>query len=174
MRLANTQIKSSEAMGIIVSEALLGFYKENLTAITSQTDLNAFGTGLGIDFVDGLNKIINLRGELDKTSKDRRNGELLFEEQFAKATSIEINSILNFLFILRTSFIQTPKSIFGAHSKIEISTENFNVETPENITSSMLEELNQKLNLPQLSEDKRKVLEDYVKMLAPNGIRRSH
>jgi hypothetical protein len=151
-------------------DVLLGFYNENLTAITSQTDLNAFGTGLGIDFGDGLNKIVNLRGELDKTSKDRKNGEILFAEQFAKATPIEINDILNFIFVIRTIFIQAPKSIFGAHSKVEINTENFNLETPESIASSMFEELNKKLNLPQLSENKRKLLEDYVKMVAPNGI----
>jgi hypothetical protein len=151
-------------------DVLLGFYNENLTAITSQTDLNAFGTGLGIDFGDGLNKIINLRGELGKTSKDRRNGELLFEEQFAKATSTEINNILNLLFIIRTIFIQTPKSIFGTHSKVEISTENFNVENPKSIVSSTIEEFSKKLNLPQLSEDNRKLLEDYVKMVAPKGI----
>lgn len=151
-------------------DVLLGFYREILPTITSQPDLDAIGKGLGIDFSEGLNKIINLSGELGKTSKDRKPGEILYEEQFAQANATQINSILNLLTTLRAVFVEIPRSIFGPHGKVEINTENLNMETPTSFVSSAVEELGKQLNLPQVSEDNLKLLEDIVKLAAPNGI----
>lgn len=150
---------------------LLGFYRESLNTITKVPGLNAVGMGFGLDFNEGLNKIINLIAEVEKTPKGRKASEILYREQFAMATNAEIDKMLNLLLLLRrNAFIGIPKSIFGPHGKIVIDGQKLNTSTPKDFVSSTFKELGKQLKIPQLSEDNFKLLEDIVRLLAPDGI----
>jgi len=151
---------------------LLSFYRGIINTIIKRPELNALGAGFGLDFNEGLNKIINLMMEVKKkTDKERKAGGTLYVDQLAGATNAEIDLSLNLLLSLRgIAFIGVPKSIFGPHSKIVIDRKKINTSTPANIISSTLEELRKQLVIPQLSESTSELLENTVKLLAPDGI----
>ena len=150
---------------------LLDFYRESLNTIIKIPGLNAVGMGFGIDFSEGLNKILNLIVEVGKTSKERIADETLYREQFAMATDAGIENMLNMLLLLRSSaFIGIPKSIFGPHGKIVIDKHKLNTSTPKDFVSSVFSELEKKLNIPRISENTIKLLEDIVGLLATDGI----
>ncbi|MFC1972304.1 hypothetical protein ACFLVE_02725 [Chloroflexota bacterium] len=150
---------------------LLDFYREILNTIMKRPELNTIGVGLGVDFVAGLNKILDLMVEVKKTPKHRKVGETLYSEQFAGATQAGIDKILNVLLIIRNgSFVGIPKSIFGPHGKISIDQTKIDTSTPANFVSSSFEELQKQLNLPELLDSQASLLGNVVKLLAPDGI----
>jgi len=150
---------------------LLGFYRQVLNTITKQPELNALGIGFGLDLSEGLGKIINLIMEVKKTHKKRKAGEILYVDQFAGATSAGISQSLNLLLSLRSiGFLRVPKSMFGPHSKIVIDKQRLSMNTPGDLVDSVLKEAGKQLNIPQLSEEQLRYLEDIVKLLASDGI----
>ena len=150
---------------------LLGFYQQVLTDINKRPELNAIGIGLGIDLGDGLKKINNLIPEAKRTPKEKVAGETLFSEQLAQATKDGIKKMLDFLLLVRErAFIGVPKSIFGPHNKIIIDKQNLDTSTYKDFVASAVQELAKQLNLSQLSDTNIDLLEDTVKLLAPNGI----
>jgi len=152
---------------------LLSFYREVIDTIIKRPELNALGAGLGLDFSEGLNKIINLMMKVNKkTDKERKaDGTLYYVDQLAGATNTEIDLCLKLLLLLRNNaFLGVPKSIFGPHSKIVIDRKKINTSTPASIASSALEELAKQLAIPQLSKSTYELLENTVTLLAPDGI----
>lgn len=161
------RLKSQGHNSLII---LLSFYREILNTLLKQPELNRLGAGLGLDN-EGLNKIINLTIEVKKTDKNRKAGEVLYVEQFARATNAGISQSLNLLLSLRgRGFLGVPKSIFGPHSKIVIAREEIDTSTPANLVSSTLKELRKQLNLPQLPKGTSELLENAVKLWASGGI----
>jgi hypothetical protein len=149
---------------------LLNFYRDILKTILKRPELDALGAGLGLDN-EGLNKIINLMMEVEKTNKNRKAGETLYVEQFARATNAQISQILSLLLSFRGSgFLGVSKSVFGPHSKIVIAREKIDTSTPANLVSSTLEELRKQLNLSQLPEGTSELLENAVKLWTSGGI----
>jgi hypothetical protein len=149
---------------------LLSFYRDILKTILKRPELSALGAGLGLDN-EGLNKIINLMMEVEKTSKNRKADETLYVEQFARATNAGISQILNLMLFFRGSgFLGVSKSVFGPHSKIVIAREKIDTTTPQNFVSSTFEELGKQLNIPQLPKGIFELLENLVKLWAPSGI----
>ena len=152
-------------------KVLLDFYRESLNTIIKQPGFNAVGMGFGIDFTEGLDKIMNLIVEVGKTSRERTADKTLYREQFAMATDAGIEKMLDMLLLLRSNaFIGIPKSIFGPHGKVVIDKQKLNTSTPKDFVSSTFSELEKKLNIPRISENNLKLLEDVVGLLAPDGI----
>jgi len=164
---SNSQLRSHSHNSLIV---LLDFYQKSLTSMTEVAELNTIGMGFGIDLNEGLNKIISLMVEVGKTPGKRKEGEILYSEQFAMATDIQIDTMLDLLLALRgDAFLGTLKSVFGPHGKVVIDKQKLNTSTPEDFVSSTFDELGKQLNI-SLSEDNSKVLETVVRLFAPNGI----
>jgi len=150
---------------------LLDFCQQIINAITEQPELNAIGIGFGLDLNEGLNKITNLMSEVKKTPRERKAGEVLYREQLAEASDAGIAKALDLLLLIRgEAYIGVPRSIFKPHSKIVIDKRRLNMDTPEDLVNSFLQEAEKQLNIPQISESQVNYLEDIVKLLAPDGI----
>jgi hypothetical protein len=151
---------------------LLSFYRGIIaTIIKKRPEFGVIAAGLGLDLKEGLDKIIDITAEVEKTHKKQRAGEILYVDQFAGATSAEIGQILNVLLLLRDiGFLGVPRSLFGPHSKVVIDKQRLNMNTPRDFINSFLLEAGKKLNIPQFSKDQLKYFEDVVTSLAPDGI----
>lgn len=150
---------------------LLNFYQKTLVAMQGKSSAISFFSALsGIDINNGIMKIQSLKAKAQKNLKDKKNGEALYREQYASASSTEIESILNFLLSIRKGFINGLTTLFDSHGKIVIPARQLDIDSMEGLFESLTSELKNKMNLPNLSESQQKSMLEFMKTLSPNGI----
>jgi len=151
---------------------LLDFYERIIPSLGSISLGNVIMTkAFGLDIKDGSAKIQTVLTESEKTSRDRKPGEKLYREQFAAASSSEIDSILDFLLKIRKEgFVGVLSSIFGPHGKIPINGKQLDLKTPDGFLNSLLIQAGMQMNLPQLTDGQQEAMLEYVKAFSRNGI----